>query len=160
MTFTGDAWNNNDGSARTLTINGAGRTLISGNITASGTTKNLVKDSAGLLTLDGTGGTLTGTVTTQGNGGLAIRDFRAINNGNSAVVNLGASTNQGGSLIIGTSSAPGGAANLTTTKVLNLGGTAASTTAGLYANQTGANRWCSIVPRSQSPRQLQISPRH
>ncbi len=89
-------------------MNGAGRTLISGNITASGTTKSLVKDSAGLLTLDGTGGTLTGTVTTQGNGGLAIRDFRAINNGNSAVVNLGASTNQGGSLIIGTSLLRGG----------------------------------------------------
>jgi autotransporter-associated beta strand protein len=79
LTFNGNAWNNSDGSARTLTIGGNGNTLITGSINTSGAgTKTLTKTGSGSLTIAGTATTLNGPVNI--NGGRSSRDFRSLNN--------------------------------------------------------------------------------
>lgn len=133
LLFTGDAWNNNDGSTRTLTINGGGNTTITGSITASGTDKVLTKGDGGTLTINGTASTLTGAVNIN-NGEVVVRDFRALNN-NTGTINLGSTTNTVG-LLIGSGQTPS-SAGLITSKVINLAGTTGG--AHLYANQTGAD---------------------
>ncbi len=133
LTFAGDAWNNNDGSTRTLTIAGGSNTTIQGSILASGTTKVLTKNDGGTLVINGTASTLTGAVNVT-NGEVAIRDFRAVNN-NTVAVNLGSGTNTV-ALIIGTDQAAS-AAGLVTAKPVDLAGTTGSVS--IYANQAGAN---------------------
>ncbi|MDZ7619345.1 MAG: autotransporter-associated beta strand repeat-containing protein, partial [Patescibacteria group bacterium] len=134
LTFTGNAWNNSDGSARILTIGGNGNTVIEGSINTSGAgTKTLTKTGTGALSILGVETTLNGPVNISG-GALAITDFRSLNN-NTGTINLASSSNAG-TLIIGTRVAPT-AAGLTTSKTINLAGTTG--TARIFANQSGTN---------------------
>lgn len=129
LTFTGNVWNNSDGSDRTLTISGSGNTVIAGSINSSGAgIKTLAKTGVGNLTIEGVATTLNGPVTVAG--GLTITDFRSLNN-NSGTISL-----NGGALLIGTG-VTATAAGLTTSKVINLSGTTGA--ASIYANQTGSN---------------------
>ncbi len=134
LTFTGGVWGNTDGTARTLTFNGGGNTVLLGSITASGANHILSKGGTGLLSIAGTASTYLGnTNITQG--AIQIADFRSINN-NTAAISLGNATTTAGHLIIGgvgTSTAAG----LTTSKTITLNTTTASNS--IYANQTGAN---------------------
>ena len=135
LTFTGDFWNNSDGSARTLSFTGSGNTRIEGSINPSGAgVKTLTKSNNGVLTLNGTASTLNGPVNISG-GAVAIRDFRAVNNVGTGVINIG-SGGTAGALIIGTDATPS-AAGLNTGKTINLAGTTG--TASIYANQTGSD---------------------
>jgi autotransporter-associated beta strand protein len=137
LTFTGDAWNNADGSARNLTFSGNGNTRIIGNITATGTTKQVIKQGTGELILNGTGGTFTGNTSIEG-GAVRITDFRSINNVGTASISLGNATTTGGNLIIGgTGVGTGTAAGLTSAKPIILNTTSGSNS--IYANQAGAN---------------------
>jgi len=133
LLFTGNAWNNSDGSARTLNLNGGGNTTITGDLNTSGAgTKTLAKGDGGTLTLNGTGTTLNGPVNIT-NGEVVIRDFRSLNN-NTATINLGSGSNTVGLLIGSDQVATSG--GLTTSKVINLNGTTGG--AHLYANQSFA----------------------
>lgn len=131
LSFTGNFWSNTDnGAARTMTIGGAGNTLINGSIiaTSAAFNHNLTKSGAGTLTITGTASTLDGNVGITG-GTLAINDWRAITN-NTSNVNL-----NGGILsVIGNNVT---LANLTTSKVINLSGTTGAAT--ILANQTGTS---------------------
>ncbi len=132
LIFTGTAWNNTNNTAdRTLTFSGNGNTVIEGNIVTSGASfvKDITKQGTGILTLNGTGNVYNGTTLVQSNGALRVRDFRALTN-NSANIQLGAGTNQGGSLIIGSAATVGGAADLISAKTIVLG-----------ATSTGFNVW-------------------
>jgi autotransporter-associated beta strand protein len=136
LTFTGDAWNNADASARNLTFSGNGNTRIVGSITASGTNKQLIKQGAGELILNGTGGTFTGATSIQG-GTVRITDFRSINN-NTSAINLGNATTTAGNLIIGGAGVgTATAAGLTTSKSILWNVTTAQS--AIYANQAGVN---------------------
>jgi autotransporter-associated beta strand protein len=136
LTFTGDAWNNADGSARNLTFSGNGNTRIFGNITATGTNKQLIKQGTGELILNGTAGTFTGATSIQG-GAVRITDFRSINN-NTVAINLGNATTTAGALIIGgTGVGTATAAGLTTSKPIFFNNTTAQSS--IYANQAGVN---------------------
>jgi autotransporter-associated beta strand protein len=75
LTFTGDAWNNADGSARNLTFSGNGNTRIIGNITATGTAKQVIKQGTGELILNGVGGTFTGNTSIEAG---AVRDRKSV----------------------------------------------------------------------------------
>ena len=137
LTFTGDAWNNADGSARNLTFSGNGNIRIIGNITATGTTKQVIKQGTGELILNGIGGTFTGNTSIEG-GAVRITDFRSINNVGTASISLGNATTTGGNLIIGgTGVGTGMAAGLTSAKPIILNTTSGSNS--IYANQAGAN---------------------
>jgi autotransporter-associated beta strand protein len=136
LTIGGNLWNYTEGdAARAFTMAGAGNTLVTGNILASGNTHSLVKTGAGTLTLTGTASTYTGATSVNG-GTLAINDFRAITN-NTATINIGAN---GTGLAAGILAIIGNnmtLANLTTSKVVNLGGTTNGAT--ILANQTGTS---------------------
>lgn len=132
LSFTGNFWSNaNNTGSRTLTIGGNGNTLINGNLIASATSFDhiLAKSGAGSLTITGTASTLDGAVSITG-GAVVVTDFRSITN-NTSAVNL-----NGGTLIVGTSTAPT-ALGLTTSKVMNLSGTSGAAT--IYADQSGIN---------------------
>jgi autotransporter-associated beta strand protein len=143
-TFGGTVWGNTNTTARTLTVNGTGATLVSGNVTASGALHEFTKNGTGTVTVQGTGSTFTGD-TNINNGTLIVTDFRSLTN-NSAIINIGSNasnTNLSGSnnngagvLTIGTATAPS-AAGLTTSKVINLAGTTNGAT--INASQSGAN---------------------
>ncbi|MDZ4402047.1 autotransporter-associated beta strand repeat-containing protein [Prosthecobacter sp.] len=131
LSFTGNFWSNTDnGAARTMTIGGAGNTLINGSIIATSVAfnHNLTKTGAGTLTLTGTASTLDGNVSVNG-GTVAISDWRAITN-NTSTVNI----NAGILSVIGNNVS---LANLTTSKVINLSGTTGAAT--ILANQTGTS---------------------
>lgn len=133
LLFTGNVWNNDDGSARTLSISGNGNTTITGNINTSGAgNKVLTKNDGGTLTINGTGTTLNAGVNIT-NGEVVIRDFRSLNN-NTHTIALGSGGNTV-ALLVG-SGVAATAAGLTTSKVINLIGTTGS--ANLYANQAEA----------------------
>ncbi len=137
LTFTGDAWNNADASARNLTFSGNGNTRIVGNITATGTTKQVIKQGTGELILNGVGGTFTGNTSIEA-GAVRITDFRSINNVVTASISLGNATTTGGNLIIGgTGVGTGTAAGLTSAKPIILNTTSGANS--IYANQAGAN---------------------
>jgi len=136
LTFNGNAWNNSDGSARTLTIGGGGNTIIGGSINTSGAgVKTLTKTGAGSLTIAGTATTLNGNVNIQG-GTVVITDFRSLNNNTAAIV-LGNATTTGGNLMIGGTGAAATIAGLTTSKAITLNTTSGANS--IYANQTGVN---------------------
>ena len=130
FTIAGNAWNNTNTTARTLTIGGAGDTLITGSVLASGANHILTKSGTGTLTINGAGSTYLGATNING-GTVVVRDFRSLNN-NSEVINIGTG-GTAGTLSIGTSTAPT-AAGLTTSKVINLAGTTG--TATINANQS------------------------
>ena len=135
LTFTGNFWSNTDnGAARTLTIGGNGNTTINGSIVATSTTFDhiLTKTGTGTLTLLGTASTLDGTVNVNG-GTVAISDWRAITN-NTSIVDIGTSTTSATLAIVGNNVSQ---ANLTTSKVIRLGGTTGGAT--VLANQTGTS---------------------
>ncbi|MBX7209039.1 MAG: autotransporter-associated beta strand repeat-containing protein [Verrucomicrobiaceae bacterium] len=144
VTYGGTVWGNTDTTARTLTVNGTGTTLLSGSITATGATHNFTKNGTGTVTVQGTGSTLTGNVNVN-NGTLIITDFRSLNN-NTGTINIGSNAsntnltssnnNAAGTLTIGTATAPS-AAGLTTSKVINLAGTTNGAT--INASQSGTN---------------------
>ena len=147
LTFTGNFWSNTDTTSRTLTLQGTGNTLLSGNLlaTAAGDVNhNLRKKGVGTLTISSTGATLDGNVFID-NGTLVITDFRSITNNtevihigsNASNTNLNSSNNNGaGVLVIGTGTTPT-VAGLTTSKVINLAGTTNGAT--ILANQNGSN---------------------
>lgn len=136
LTFTGDAWNNADGSARNLTFSGNGNTRIIGNITATGTTKQVIKQGTGELILNGIGGTFTGNTSIEG-GAVRITDFRSINNVGTASISLGNATTTGGNLIIGgTGVGTATALGLTSAKPIILNTTSGANS--IYANQSFA----------------------
>lgn len=136
LTFGGSSfWNNADnGASRTLTINGNGDTLITGNVIASAASfnHNLIKSGTRTLTIAGTGSTLSGSVSVQ-DGTLAVTDFRSITN-NSQLVNIGNGGTSASFAVVGNNVA---AADLTTAKVFDLIGTTGGAT--LLANQTGTS---------------------
>ncbi|MCY2974337.1 MAG: autotransporter-associated beta strand repeat-containing protein [Planctomycetota bacterium] len=134
LTFDGNVWNNNDTTARTLSIGGNGNTRITGGINSSGTgLKTLNKDGTGNLTILGVS-TLDGPVNINA-GGLTITDFRSLNNTNTSAINIGTG-GTAGALIIGGGGTPT-AAGLTTSKVITLGSTTGAPS--IYANQTGTD---------------------
>ncbi|MEY4445497.1 MAG: hypothetical protein RL444_610 [Verrucomicrobiota bacterium] len=145
LTFTGNAWDNNDGTDRTLNLRGTGRSVITGSIDISGAgIKSLSKKGTGTWEIRGTATDIQGDVAID-NGALVINDFRSLNN-NSGIIQVGSNAsnsgldstnnNGAGSLIIGTTTAAS-AAGLTTSKVINLQGTTSG--AAIYANQTIAS---------------------
>ena len=83
VTFTGNVWNNNDGTARVLTLAAANANsdiVINGNITAPNTAAHSVaKTGTGTLTINGTASTYSGQTDIQ-NGTLTARTFRSIGN--------------------------------------------------------------------------------
>lgn len=133
LTFTGNAWNNNDTSARTLTIGGNGNTTINGFINATVSAHTLSKTGSGLLTIRGQGTSTLTAVNVQGS--LAITDFRSINN-NTSNITLGNASTTAGNLIIGTDLTPT-VAGLTTSRPIVLNTTTVSPS--IYANQPGTN---------------------
>ncbi len=134
LTFTGNAWNNSDGSDRTLTISSAGNTVITGSINTSGAgIKTLTKTGGGNLTILGTATTLNGPVNVQGS--LTITDFRSVTN-NTQSITLGNTTTTVGNLLIGTTAAAT-ALGLETSRPIILNGTTAANS--IYANQAGLN---------------------
>ncbi|MBL9082851.1 MAG: autotransporter-associated beta strand repeat-containing protein, partial [Planctomycetales bacterium] len=135
LTFTGNAWNNSDASARTLTIGGNGNTVIQGSINTSGAgVKVLSKSGSGSLTIAGTATTLNGSVRVTA-GAVIITDFRSLNN-NTAEISLGNATSGGGNLIIGGTGVAATSEGLTTSKTITLNTTSGSNS--IYANQDGA----------------------
>lgn len=143
LTFTGNFWSNAENTAdRTMTINGSGNTLISGNIlaAAAAVNHNLTKDGSGTLSITSTGATLDGNVNvTQGT--LRIEDFRSINNAAGVVgrnLSLNPLSNNTGTLnIVG--AAPT-LADLTLQRTLTLPNLSqTSTTGAILANQGGTN---------------------
>ena len=145
LTFTGNAWDNSDSSARTLNFRGTGTSIITGSIDISGSgIKSLSKKGTGTWEIRGISTDIQGEVAID-NGVLVITDFRSIANNaatiqigsNETNTNLNATNNHGaGALIIGTSSAAT-AAGLTTSKIINLQGTTNGAT--IYANQALAS---------------------
>ena len=104
-------------AATTLAFSGDGNTLLAGNLTGSSATvaRSLSKAGAGLLTITSTAATLSGNVAITG-GGLALTDFRSVNNIATGTISLGNAT----SLIIGTTEAPGAAADLVSQRRINV----------------------------------------
>jgi autotransporter-associated beta strand protein len=137
LTFTGNFWSTTDTTSRTMTISGTGNTTITGNILATGAAVDhiLAKTGTGILTITSTGSTLDGAVNIN-NGTLVITDFRSITN-NSGTIRVGFSgTGNGAGILTINGSAPA-AANITTNKVIDLGGTTSGAT--INANQSGTN---------------------
>ncbi|MCB1203857.1 MAG: autotransporter-associated beta strand repeat-containing protein [Verrucomicrobiae bacterium] len=135
LTFTGNFWSNSDNTGnRTMTFGGNGNTLISGNIVASSAAfnHNLTKTGTGTLTITSTGSTLDGTVNVNG-GTVAINDWRSITN-NTSIVDIGSGTTSATLAVIGNNV---NQTNLTTSKVIQLGGTTGGAT--ILANQTGTS---------------------
>lgn len=143
-TFGGTLWGNTNTTARTLTLNGTGSTLLTGSVTASGALHELTKNGTGTVTVQGTSSTFTGD-TNINNGTLVVTDFRSLNN-NTAIINIGSnasntnltgSNNNGaGTLTIGSATTPS-AAGLTTSKVINLAGSTNGAT--INASQPGTS---------------------
>ncbi|MGC3971579.1 MAG: autotransporter-associated beta strand repeat-containing protein [Pirellulales bacterium] len=139
LSFAGSYWGLNDTTARTLTFNGTGDTLLGGGIIAAGAAHNFTVSGSVTVTLTGTlsgysGSTYTGATSISG-GTLAIQDFRAVNNAaGSGVINIGNSTTSGTLNIFGNDVLP---ANLTTAKIVNLAGTTGAAT--INASQTGTS---------------------
>ncbi len=131
VAFNGSFWNTTNTTGRTVTLTGAGDFRV-GSVLASGAAHSITKTGNGTLTMTGTGSTYTGATNING-GTVAITDFRAVTN-NTAAINIGTTTTAGTLSIIGNNVS---AANLTTSKVINLGGTTGGAT--LLANQTGTS---------------------
>lgn len=130
-----------NGSQNVLFRDGAnGSTVITGDVTAIGTgTKIINKDGQGTVTILGTGGS--GITRLDLNGGtLAITDFRSIGGVSDIRIdgNAGSGSNGTSTLEIGTSAAPGSAADLTTSAPITIDG-ANGQDAIIRAVQTGAN---------------------
>ncbi len=141
LTFTGNFWSNTEnGANRTLTIGGAGQTLISGNIIASAAAfnHNLTKAGTGTLTITSGAAatTLDGNVNVQ-DGRLTIANFQSINNAAAVVgrqLNLGNAATNG---VLEINGANPTVANLELQRTLRLAGAAGGGT--ILANQSGAN---------------------
>ncbi|EDY18785.1 autotransporter-associated beta strand repeat protein [Chthoniobacter flavus Ellin428] len=133
---TSSLWNQGDGTARTLTIQGNGDTLLTGNITRTGGGAHIVtKAGSGTFTIQGTASTFIGSFNANG-GTTTINSFGAINNGASGALQL-----NGGALnYIGTD---GTGAGETTAKSINLTGTTGSGI--ILANQTGTSPSALII---------------
>ncbi len=139
ITYGGTVWGNTNATARTLTVNGTGNTLMSGSITASGANHLLVKSGTGAVTIQGTASTYLGATTISG-GALTVTDFRTLNGHstgtNTAAINIG-STATAGILTIGSQTAATAAGlTLLTGKSINLAGTSGGAT--INANQAFA----------------------
>ena len=93
---TSSLWNQTDGTARTLTVQGNGEILITGNITASGPAHAFTKAGTGTLTLQGTNSTFTGSASVNA-GTLSIGTIGALNaSGTGRVVFSGGTLNYTG----------------------------------------------------------------
>ncbi len=132
--FTGNAWNNTDGTARTLTFGGNGNSIINGSVLASGAAHNLTKTGTGSLTIRGVSSTLNGALNVNG-GGVILTDFRSINNASSNPINIGTG-GTAGALIIGTGETAD-AAGLVSNRPINIAGTTGA--ARIFASQPGDN---------------------
>jgi autotransporter-associated beta strand protein len=136
LTFSGNAWGNSDTTARELTIGGGGNTVITGNLLASGALHTLTKSGAGVLTIRGTGSTITGAVSVTA-GAVQITDFRSLNSAATSAISLGNAGTTAGNLIVGITGTTPTDTGLTTSRPIVLSTTTASPS--IYANQTGAN---------------------
>ncbi len=134
LTFDGSMYNLNNGTVRTLIIQGNGNGLITGSILAAGAAHNFQKGGSGTLTVLGTDSTFTGNVNING-GMLAVTDFGSLNNSSSGVINIGVTGTTAG-LSIGTTVTPL-ASGLETSRTINLAGTTGG--ARIHADQAGSN---------------------
>jgi len=132
FTNSGNFWSTNRTTASTLTFGNNGDFLITGGIIATGAAHVVTKTGTGTLTLNGTNSSFSGTLNVNG-GTVAINDFRAITN-NTSVIDIGTTTTTATLSIIGNNLS---GANVTTDKVINLGGTTGG--AIILANQTGTS---------------------
>ncbi|MEO6750351.1 MAG: autotransporter-associated beta strand repeat-containing protein, partial [Chthoniobacteraceae bacterium] len=133
---TSSLWNQGDGTARTLTIQGNGDTLLTGNVTRTGGGAHvLTKAGTGTLTIQGTNSTFIGSFNAN-SGTTAINSFGAINNGASGALQLSAGAlNYLGAAVTG--------AGETTAKSINLTSTTGSGI--ILANQTGTSPSALII---------------
>lgn len=132
FTNSGNFWGTNNTTARTLTFANNGDFLITGGIIATGAAHVVTKTGTGTLTLRGTNSSFSGNLNVNG-GTVAINDFRAITN-NTSVIDIGTGSTTATFSIIGNNLS---GANVTTSKVVNLGGTTGG--AIILANQTGTS---------------------
>ncbi len=132
FTNVGNFYNTTNTTQRTLAFGGNGDFLITGGILASGNSHIVTKTGTGTLTLNGTNSTFSGNLNVNG-GTVAINDFRAITN-NTSVIDIGTGGTTATLSVIGNNLS---GANVTTSKVVNLGGTTGG--AIILANQTGTS---------------------
>jgi autotransporter-associated beta strand protein len=133
---TSSLWNQGDGTARTLTIQGNGDTLLTGSITRTGGGAHTVtKASTGTFTIQGTNSTFIGSFNVN-SGTVAINSFGAINNGDSGALQLSA----GALSYLGAASTGMGE---TTAKSVNLTSTTGSGI--ILANQAGTSPSALII---------------
>ncbi len=155
LTLDGGVWNNSDATARTLTFQGNGDTLVTGYITAAGADHFLTKTGSGVLRLTGsnpgtdTSSTFRGATSING-GTLAVTNITNVlnqgttaTNGSNNAINIGSGTTVGALSYLG-----GNATGIgeTTPSVINLAGT---TAAGIIlANQAGVSASALILSSS------------
>ncbi len=132
FTNSGNFWSTNRTTASTLSFGNNGDFLITGGIIATGAAHVVTKTGTGTLTLSGTNSSFSGNLNVNG-GTVAINDFRAVTN-NTSVIDIGTGTTTATLSIIGNNLS---GANVTTNKVINLGGTTGG--AIILANQTGTS---------------------
>jgi len=121
---TGSLWNQTDTTARRLTIQGNGDTVVTGNITASGAAHSFSKGGSGTLIWQATASTYTGDTTING-GTLSVGNLGAF--AGTSQINIGNATTTPGALTY-----TGPAATLS--KLINFN----TTTANVYINASGS----------------------
>ena len=133
LTLNASLWNQGDATARTLTIQGNGDTLVTGNIIRTGGgAHNFNKGGLGLVTLDGEASTYTGTLN-DFRGTLAIHNFGLASN----LIISGTSTTGDEQAALRFLGAVGTGAGVTFSNPVNLAGVRANSTARIDANQAG-----------------------
>jgi autotransporter-associated beta strand protein len=80
LTFTGNLWNEQNTTARTLTMAGNSETLVTGNILASGAAHIVNKTGTGVLTIGGTTSTVSGSMRAS-QGTISVGNMGAIGTG-------------------------------------------------------------------------------
>lgn len=126
LTLDASIWNQNDGTARTLTIGGNAETRVTGSILApNAALHNFTKSGSGTVYLDGNASTYKG-VTTIAGGTLSIKDVGAV--AATSQINIGNATSTPGALTY-----TGATATLAKNILLNTN----TTTAPIYINANG-----------------------
>ncbi|MDZ4289237.1 MAG: autotransporter-associated beta strand repeat-containing protein, partial [Prosthecobacter sp.] len=125
LTLTANLWNQNDATARTLTISGSGDTVVTGDILAPNAALHVfTKNGIGTLTLGGAAGTYKGATNILG-GTLSISNVGAV--ALTSQINIGNATTTSGGLTY-----TGPTATLNKNLLLN------TTTANVFINASGS----------------------